>query len=74
MIEVYYAYNKSFQHYHDLPLAGKRAHDFIEKRNQEKGGVWELHTVEQHMKWYESVGKFKEDIKFIKDYGIVPSH
>jgi len=71
-IELFYAYNVTFKEYHNLPLAGKRAQSFIDKKNQEKGGVWELHSVKTYMEWYESVGKLKEDIQFIRKYGIIP--
>lgn len=61
---VYWLYNKTFDHYHELPLAGKRAHAFIEERNQCKGGVWELHTSEQYQQWYDAVGKHQEFLKY----------
>lgn len=54
---VYWPYNTTFQRYHDVPLAGKRAKNFVEKRNQEKGGHWVLHSIEQYNAWFESQGK-----------------
>ncbi len=61
---VYWCYNRTFGYYHDVPLAGKRAHDFIDGRNKCKGGVWELHTVDQHREWYDSKGKHLDALSY----------
>lgn len=63
---VYYPFNRTFGHYYEsgIPLAGKRARAFIEERNKCKGGVWELHTSEQYLQWYDTVGKHKEYLKY----------
>lgn len=68
-IQIYYAYNESFNRYHDLPLAGKRAEAFVNDRNQYKGGHWVLHTKEQYNDWYEKKGKAIEHLGFIKKFG-----
>lgn len=70
MSEIYYPYNETFKRYHELPLAGKRATAFIEKRNQEKSGFWVLHTVEQYMGWYKLKGKFLEQKDFVGRHGM----
>jgi hypothetical protein len=70
--EIYYAYNEKMSHYHELPLAGKRGQAFLDKKNQERQGGWILHTKEQYQEWYEKIGKHRETIEFIRNYGIVP--
>lgn len=60
---VYYPYNITWKRYHDMPLAGKRAFDFIDRKNQCKGGHWVLHSSEQYQQWYDTVGKHAEFLK-----------
>jgi hypothetical protein len=64
MSKVFWPYNKSFNVYHDVPLAGKRATKFIEEKNKEKGGNWELHTPEQYEEWYDKIGSHKDYLKY----------
>ncbi len=58
--QIWYPYNETFGFYHDLPLAGKRAKQFIDRHNDCKGGHWVLHTREQHYEWHEKKGKHLE--------------
>ena len=66
---VYWCYNKTFKYYHDLPLAGKRAYDFIDRQNKCKGGIWELHTVDQYQKWYRDKGRHLDAINLGRQSG-----
>ncbi len=61
---VYWLYNETFDRFHDVPLAGKRAFDFLEKHNQCKGGHWVLKTPEEYAEWYKAKGRFIDDMKF----------
>ena len=62
---IYYPYNETFQFY-ELPKAGKRAHQFIEDKNQCKGGHWVLHTKEQYDDWYRKKGQHVDYLKQLK--------
>jgi len=59
---IFWAYNTTFNYYHQLPLAGKRAEEFIEKNNKSKGGRWVLHTPEQYDEWYKHRGQFFDTV------------
>lgn len=61
---VWYPYNESFKFYGE-PRAGKRAQQFIDAKNQLKGGHWVLHTKAQYAEWYAREGRAKEDIRFM---------
>ena len=65
---IYYPYNESFGFY-GPPRAGKRAQQFIDHKNQFKGGNWVLHTKEQYDEWWEKKGKFLADMQVM---GVVP--
>jgi hypothetical protein len=64
--QVYWPYNKTFRYYHDFPLAGKRAQDFVDKRNQCKGGQWILVPSAEYHKWYKAVGQHQDYLKELR--------
>ena len=63
---VYWPYNETFGFFHDVPLAGKRAFDFVDRRNRCKGGHWVLKTPEEYTEWYRKKGQFLDQMKFDK--------
>jgi len=66
---VFYPWNEMSKEYGE-PRAGKRAFSFLEDMNKKKGGLWVLHTSEQHSAWCREVGQHKEYLKNKKDlYG-----
>lgn len=65
--EVFWPYNNSFGFYHPVPLAGKRAQQFVDAQNKCKGGHWTLHTIAQYDEWYNKKGQHLEAI----EYGLV---
>jgi hypothetical protein len=67
MNSTYWPWNETFQKYHDTTLFGQEAFDFIERRNECKGGHWVLHTKQQYDEWYTAKGQFLEWIKDWKD-------
>lgn len=61
---IYWCYNETFGFYHDVPLAGKRAENFVNRKNECKGGHWVLHTPEQHKAWYEAKGRHLDNLRY----------
>lgn len=61
--EIFYPYNETFKHYAE-PRAGKRAKEFVDRKNKEKGGHWVIHTKSQYDEWYRTVGQHQEHIKW----------
>jgi hypothetical protein len=60
---IHYPYNETFLYYAE-PRAGKRALEFVDRKNKEKGGTWVLHTKAQYDEWYRAIGEHQEHLRY----------
>jgi hydroxymethylpyrimidine pyrophosphatase-like HAD family hydrolase len=63
----YRPYNTTFKFYWSQPFEESEAKEFIEIRNQQKGGNWELHT-EQYFEFKAQREKTQEKVHEIKRF------